>query len=59
LIKKPVLPEIESRTTSLSIKVPDRVARAIEKAAADHNRTRSALVWGVMEIWLKENGYLK
>ena len=57
--KKPLLPTIESRTVSVSIKVPERVAKAIEKAASDHKRTRSALVWGVLEIWLKENGYLK
>jgi hypothetical protein len=59
MAKKPLLPAIESRTVSVSIKVPERVAKAIEKAAADHKRTRSALVWGVLEVWLTENGYLK
>jgi hypothetical protein len=59
MVKKPVLPEIETRTVPLSLKVTTRVARSIEKAATDNKRSKSALICDVMEIWLKEHGYLK
>ena len=57
--KKPVLPKIEPRTRPLSLKVTARVASAIERAAVDNGRSKSALICDVMEIWLKEHGYLK
>jgi hypothetical protein len=59
MAKKPVLPEVEARTVSLSLKATDRLARAIEKAAIDNKRTKSALICDVMAIWLKDHGYLK
>jgi hypothetical protein len=59
MVKKHVLPEIETRTVPLSLKVTARVARSIEKAASDNKRSKSALISDVMEIWLKEHGYLK
>jgi hypothetical protein len=59
MAKKPVLPEVEARTVSLSLKATDRLARAIEKAAADNKRSKSALICDVMAIWLKDHGYLK
>jgi hypothetical protein len=59
MAKKTALPQVESRTVTLSVKIPERGAKAIERAAKDNGRTRSSLVWAVTEIWLKENGYLK
>jgi uncharacterized protein (DUF1778 family) len=57
--KKPVLPKVETRTVSLSLKVTERLSKAIEQAAEDNGRKKSGFVCDVMEIWLKENGYLK
>jgi hypothetical protein len=59
MARKPVLPEVETRTVPLSLKVTDRLARAIEKAAIDNKRSKSALICDVMAIWLKDHGYLK
>jgi hypothetical protein len=57
--KKPVLPKVETRTVTIALKVTARVSKAIEQAAVDNGRKKSSLVCDVMEIWLKENGYLK
>jgi hypothetical protein len=59
MIKKAVLPKVESRSVTISVKIPERGAKAIEQAAKDNGRTRSSLVWAVTELWLKEQGYLK
>ena len=59
MIKKAALPKVESRGVTISVKVPERGADAIDRAARDNDKTRSSLVWTVTEIWLKENGYLK
>jgi hypothetical protein len=58
MLKKPVLPIVEPRQASLSLKIKNSMMEAIEQAAADNHRTKSALACDVLEIWLKENGYL-
>ena len=57
--KKPVLPKVETRSVTISVKVTGRLSKAIDQAAADNGRRKSSLICDVMEIWLKENGYLK
>jgi uncharacterized protein (DUF1778 family) len=57
--KKAVLSRVETRTVTVAIKVTERMSKAIDRAAADNDRRRSSFIADVMQIWLKENGYLK
>jgi uncharacterized protein (DUF1778 family) len=57
--RKPVLPKVETRSVTISLKATERLSKAIDQAAADNGRKKSAFVCDVMEIWLKGNGYLK
>jgi uncharacterized protein (DUF1778 family) len=58
-MRKAVLPKVEPRTVTIALKVTERISRAIDQAAADNGRRKSTFVADVMEIWLRENGYLK
>jgi hypothetical protein len=59
MLKKPVLPINEPRECSLSLKIKSSMMDAIEQAAVDNQRTKSSLACDVIEIWLREQGYLK
>jgi hypothetical protein len=48
-----------NKNAAISIRVPDRVKKAAEKAATDDNRPLASLVEKILIDWLKEAGYLK
>ena len=47
------------RMNPLSFRVEPEVRAAIEKAAADEDRSISSMVERILKEWLREKGYLK
>lgn len=48
-----------AKTSAISVRVPDAVKKAAEKAAADDSRSLASLVEKILAEWLRANGYLK
>lgn len=47
-----------AKTSAISVRVPDDVKAAAEKAAADDSRSVASLVEKVLTEFLRKNGYL-
>jgi hypothetical protein len=47
-----------AKTSAISVRVPDNVKAAIEKAATADSRSVASLVEKVLSDFLKKNGYL-
>lgn len=47
-----------TKTSAISVRVPDNVKAAAEKAAAADSRSVASLVEKVLTEFLKKNGYL-
>jgi hypothetical protein len=47
-----------ARSESISVRVAEETKRAMEKAAADDDRTVASLGEKIWREWLKANGYL-
>ncbi|WP_185933354.1 hypothetical protein [Rhizobium sp. P007] len=47
-----------TKTAALSIRIPEALKQAIEKAASEDRRSVASFVEGVLEAHLKEKGYL-
>jgi hypothetical protein len=47
-----------SKTSAISVRVPEKVKDAIEKAAEADSRSVASLVQKVLTDFLKNNGYL-
>jgi hypothetical protein len=47
------------KTPSLGVRVEPETKAALERAAADDDRTVSSLVERILKEWLREKGYLK
>jgi hypothetical protein len=58
-MKKVLPPKPEPKTVTVTIKVRASANKALIVAAKDNDRSKSELVGELVEIWLKENGYLK
>lgn len=48
-----------AKTSSLSVRLPDEVKAALEKAAADDSRSMASLAEKVLTEWLRKNGHLE
>lgn len=46
------------KTAALGFRIPEEMKAALEKAAADDDRSVSSLVALVLRNWLREKGYL-
>lgn len=58
-MKKVLPPKPEPKTVTVTIKVRASANKALTIATKDNDRSKSELVGELVEIWLKENGYLK
>jgi hypothetical protein len=58
-MKKVLPPKPEPKTVTVTIKVRASTSKALVAAAKDNGRSKSELVGELVDIWLKENGYLK
>jgi hypothetical protein len=60
-MKKPTKPAkpIPTPLVPLGFRVENEMKAALEKAAADDDRTLSSLVQKVLREWLRSGGYLK
>jgi hypothetical protein len=47
------------KTPSLGVRVEPETKAALERAAADDDRTISSLVERILKEWLRDKGYLK
>lgn len=47
-----------AKNSAISVRVPDAVKAAAEKAAADDSRSTASLVEKILTEWLREKGYL-
>lgn len=47
-----------SKTSAISVRVPDATKEAAEKAAKADSRSMASLVEKVLTDWLREKGYL-
>ena len=48
-----------AKTSALSVRVSDQVKAAVEKAAADDQRSAASLVEKIVTEWLRKKSYLK
>ena len=48
-----------AKTSALSVRVTDQVKAAVEKAAADDQRSAASLVGKIVTEWLRKKNYLK
>ncbi|TWB62942.1 ribbon-helix-helix domain-containing protein [Bradyrhizobium sacchari] len=48
-----------AKTAAISVRVPDDVKAAVEKAAEADSRSVASLVEKILVDYLKKNGYLK
>ena len=58
-MKKALPPKPEPKTITVTIKVRASTHKALIVAAKENDRSKSELVGELVEIWLKEHGYLK
>jgi hypothetical protein len=58
-MKKVLPPKPEPKTITVTIKVRASTNKSLVSAAKDNGRSKSELVGDLVEIWLRENGYLK
>jgi len=58
-MKKVLPPKPEPKTVTVTIKVRASTNKALIAAAKGNDRSKSELVSELVEIWLKEGGYLK
>ncbi|MBP7003435.1 hypothetical protein [Amaricoccus sp.] len=47
-----------TKTATISVRVPEAVKAAAEKAAADDSRSTASLVEKLLTAWLRQRGYL-
>lgn len=48
-----------ANSTQIAIRIADELLAALERAAADDDRSRSYIVQKALEAWLIERGYLE
>lgn len=58
-MKKVLPPKPEPKTITVTIKVRESVSKALVTAAKDNGRSKSEFVSDLIEVLLRENGYLK
>jgi hypothetical protein len=58
-MKKVLPPKPEPKTVTVTIKVRASANKALIVAAKDNDRSKSELVGELVDIFLKESGYLK
>jgi hypothetical protein len=51
-------PKPEPKTEPLALKVKKSTKRALEKAAAKHGYTKSGMAEAIIEVWLRNEGWL-
>lgn len=47
-----------AKNSAISVRVPDKVKEAAERAAAEDSRSVASLVEKILADWLKSKGYL-
>lgn len=47
-----------AKQAALSFRIPEEMKEALEKAAADDDRSVSAMVTIILRDWLQDRGYL-
>ncbi len=58
-MKRVLPPKPEPKTVTVTIKVRASANKALVAAAKDNGRSKSELVGELVEMWLREQGYLK